>query len=190
MYWKTPMNQITKLGRNQMNPEFGTLDPEMAEAVATAETSGDSKTPKVVGKGLYLELLNKDDTQTTQVLITPEGIDENGKAVSMAIIYRTISEWSPRRQWRVNFVRPVAEKSAMDNTSAMSASVVSFLQRQMMYSDEMKLRNNLPIVFEVSNIDLAEVAEWKAPASALRRLAKARASVGFPTEFYKSKSAI
>lgn len=173
-----------------MNPEFGTLDPEMAEAVATAETSGDSKTPKVVGKGVYLELININDTQTTQVLITPEGIDENGKAVSMAIIYRTISEWSPRRQWRVNFVRPKAEKSPNENTTEMVGSVVQFLQRQMMYSDEMKLRNNLPIVFEVSNIDLADVSEWKAPASAVRRLIKARASVGFPTEFYKPRTTI
>jgi type III secretion system FlhB-like substrate exporter len=169
-----------------MTPEFGTLDPEMAEAVATAETMGSSNAPKVVGKGIYLELHTADEMNTTQVLITPEGIDEKGKAVSMAIIYRTISEWSPRRQWRVNFVRPKAEKSAPENTTEMLAEVVKFLERQMMYSSDLTLRNNTPIVFEVSNIDLADVAEWKAPAPALRRLAKARTAVGFPTEFYKN----
>jgi hypothetical protein len=169
-----------------MNPEFGTLDPEMAEAVATAEKSGE-KAPKVVGKGIYLELHTTDEMNTTQVLFTPEGIDENGKAVSMAIIYRTISEWSPRRQWRVNFVRPKAEKSAIENTTEMIGEVEKWLQRQMMYSSGLAIRNNTPIVFEVSNIDLADVAEWKAPAPALRRITKARASLGFPTEFYKTR---
>ncbi len=170
-----------------MNIEFGTLDPEMAEAVAIAETTSSDKTPKVIGKGIYLELHTADETNTTQVLITPEGIDENGKAVSMAIIHRTISEWSPRRQWRVSFIRPKAEKSATENTAEMLADVVKWVERQMLYSSELKLRNNTPIVFEVSNIDLAEVAEWKAPAPALRRLAKARTAVGFPTEFYKTR---
>jgi hypothetical protein len=170
-----------------METEFGTLDPEMAEAVATAETSGSMNAPKVVGKGLYLELHTADEMNTTQVLITPEGIDEKGKAVSMAIIYRTISEWSPRRQWRVNFVRTKSDKSATENTSEMLEEVVKFLQRQMMYSSDLKLRNSTPIVFEVSNIDLADVQEWKAPAPALRRLAKARTAVGFPTEFYKTR---
>lgn len=169
-----------------MNPEFGTLDPETADAVATAEKSGVStNTPKVVGKGIYLELINQDDTQTTQVLITPEGIDENGKPVSMAIIYRSVSWWSPRRQWRVNFVRPKADKSATENTNEMFAEVEKWVVRQMMYSPEIKLRNDTPIVFEVSNIDLADVAEWKAPAPALRRILKARTSLGFPNEIYK-----
>lgn len=170
-----------------METEFGTLDPEMAEAVKTAETSGSINAPKVVGKGLYLELHTADEMNTTQVLITPEGIDEKGKAVSMAIIYRTISEWSPRRQWRVNFVRTKSDKSATENTSEMLEEVVKFLQRQMMYSSDLTLRKNTPIVFEVSNIDLANVQDWKAPAPALRRLAKARVAVGFPTEFYKTR---
>jgi len=170
-----------------MEIEFGTLDPEMAEAVATAETMGSTNAPKVVGKGIYLELHTADELNTTQVLLTPEGIDEKGKAVSMAIIYRTISEWSPRRQWRVNFVRTKSDKSATENTSEMLEEVVKFLQRQMMYSSDLTLRNNTPIVFEVSNIDLADVQDWKAPAPALRRLAKARVAVGFPTEFYKTR---
>lgn len=169
-----------------MNPEFGTLDPEMAEAVATAETTGSStNTPKVVGKGIYLELITPDEKQTTQVLITPEGIDEKGKDVSMALIYRTISYWSPRRQWRVNFIRPKADKSGIENTAEMSDDVVKWITRQMLYSPELKLRNNTPIVFEVSNIDLADVAEWKAPAPALRRILKARTSLGFPADLYK-----
>ena len=174
-----------------MNPEFGTLDPEMAEAVATAETMGTNKDPKVVGKGIYLELIQPNQEQTTQVLVTPQGIDENGKAVPMALIYRTISHWSPRRQWRVNFVRPNDDKSVGENATEMAEAVKNFIARQMGYYPDLAIRNNTPIVFEVSNIDLTDVQEWKAPAPALRRIAKARTAVGYPAEFYSDpKSAI
>jgi hypothetical protein len=171
-----------------MNPEFGTLDPEMAEAVATAETSGSTNEPKVVGKGIYLELLSEDEKQTTQVIVTPEGINDKGVAVSMAIIYRTISDWSPRRQWRVSFVRPNKEMNSDENTITMTVETVKMIERQMNYGYK-NLRNNTPIVFEVSNIDLTDVAEWKAPAPALRRVMKARTALGFPNELYNSYSA-
>jgi hypothetical protein len=171
-----------------MNPEFGTLDPEMAGAVATAETSGSTNEPKVVGKGIYLELLSEDEKQTTQVIVTPEGINDKGVAVSMALIYRTISDWSPRRQWRVTFVRPDKDKNPAENTDAMSVEVMKWIERQVRYGYK-TLRNNTPIVFEVSNIDLTDVADWKAPAPALRRVMKARTALGFPNELYNPYSA-
>jgi hypothetical protein len=77
-----------------MNPEFGTLDPEVAEAVMTAETTAENLgAPKVVGKGVYLELVLPDNSQTTQVIFTPAGQDEKGKPVPMTIVYRTVSKW-------------------------------------------------------------------------------------------------
>lgn len=171
-----------------MNPEFGTLDPDVAEAVETAETMSKSGTaPKVIGKGIYLELINENETDTTQILITPAGIDENGKFVSTAVISRSVSEWSPRRQWRVNFLRVDEKLSPEENTSKTVAEATAWLARNLMYTTSTTLRNNKPIIFEVSNIDLAEIGEWKAPAPALRRLTKARAEVGFPTELYKTK---
>lgn len=165
--------------------EFGELDPETAEAVATADaTPTPAGTPKVVGKGVYLELVNANNT--TQILLTPAGIDENGKAVEMAITTRTVSEWSPRRQWRVSFFRLNAEKSkgtTAEKIAEFSEQVERMLTRQMMYGAG-TLRNNTPIVVELTNFDLTEIGEWKPPASALRRITKARTALGFPTDLF------
>lgn len=173
-----------------MNPldEFGTLSGDLADAVETAEAlgSGVGNTAKVIGKGVYLEIPNADETQTTQIIITPEGVSETGKPVAMAIIYRTISDWSPRKQWRTQFVRKADDKTTAENIDLMVEQVEKWFQRQMSYGLG-TLRNATPLVFEVTNLDLNDVADWKVPAPALRRIIKARPTIGFPTEFYKTK---
>lgn len=168
-----------------MNPEtlgtFGELDPDVAGAVALAESSNK---PKVMGMGIYLEFPNANDTQTTQILITPQGKDEKGEPVDMAVISRTVSDWSPRKQWRTNFVRTDKEiVNAEDKALAMAEQVERTLKRQMMYGLEI-LRGGRPIVFEMTDVDFTEVKDWKAPASALRRIQKARVAIGFPEKLF------
>jgi len=169
-----------------MTPEFGTLTGDVAEAVATADALPTGNPAKVIGKGIYLEMPNADETQTTQILITPEGMSETGKPVAMAIIYRTISEWSPRKQWRTQFIRKSDDKTTAENTDAMVENVENWLKRQMNYGLT-SIRNSTPLVFEVTNLDLNDVLDWKVPAPALRRIIKARTTIGFPADLYKTK---
>ena len=172
-----------------MNPldEFGTLTGDVAEAVETADAiNASGSTAKVIGKGIYLEMPNADETQTTQILITPEGMSETGKPVAMAITYRTISDWSPRKQWRTQFIRKSDEKSASENVTAMAEQVENWFARQMSYGLT-TIRNNTPLVFEVTNLDLNDVLDWKVPAPALRRILKARTTIGFPANLYATK---
>jgi hypothetical protein len=140
----------------------------------------------VIGKGIYLEMPNADETQTTQILITPEGVSETGKPVAMAITYRTISDWSPRKQWRTQFIRKAEDKSIAENTDTMVEQVENWLKRQMTYGLT-SIRNSTPLVFEVTNLDLNDVLDWKVPAPALRRIIKARTTIGFPADLYKTK---
>lgn len=170
-----------------MNPDsmgtFGELTPEVAEAVALGESSNK---PKVMGMGIYLEFPNANETQTTQILITPQGKDEKGQPVDMAIITRTVSEWSPRKQWRHNFCRPekaTEELAPADKALGMATQVEKVLQRQMMYGLE-NLRGGRPIVFEMTDVDFTDVHNWKAPASALRRIQKTRLAIGFPEKLF------
>lgn len=171
-----------------MNPEllgtFGELSPEVADAVASAETGGNK--PRVIGTGIYLELPNETGQQITQIMITPEGTTEKGQAVSMAVISRTISDWSPRKQWRTNFVRPSKELTEpSDRAFEMTQQIERTLQRQIMYGLK-ELRGSRPIVFELTDADFTEISEWKAPASALRRIQKTRLALGFPEKIYTS----
>lgn len=168
-----------------MNPDslgtFGELAPEVAEAVALGETSNK---PKVMGMGIYLEFPNEKGDQTTQILITPQGKNEKGSEVEMAIITRTVSDWSPRKQWRTSWVR--ADKEIVnpeEKALAMAEQVERTLLRQMMYGLK-NLRGSRPIVFEMTDVDFTDVSDWKAPASALRRIQKTRVAIGFPEKLF------
>jgi hypothetical protein len=171
-----------------MNPEFGTLDADVAEAVATAETlTANENAPKVVGKGVYLELILPDNSQTTQVILTPAGVSEKGKSVPMTITYRTVSKWSPRKQWRVSTVRLTdPDLSPSDKVTEMLNQTSRWLERQISYGGVGVTLREKPIVFEVTNIDLTDVSDWKAPASALRRITKARTALNFPADLYNN----
>lgn len=176
-----------------MNPDslgtFGELSPEVAEAVALGESSNK---PKVMGMGIYLEFPNANGDQATQILITPQGKDEKGGEVEMAIITRTVSEWSPRKQWRMNLVRLTKEEQelpAQDKALKMSEQVERVIKRQMMYGLT-TLRGSRPIVFEMTDVDFTDVRAWKAPASALRRIQKARVAIGFPEKLYSPKATV
>lgn len=148
-------------------------------------------TDKIVGKALYLELVPKDASKNnlaTQILFTPEGMDDTGTYVRMAIHTRTISDWSPRKQWRVSFGRvnnqevvstgqTLSAELAVEFAEKMLAEYTGTLTRQINY--EMELRKT-PIVVEVSTLDLAEVKDWKTPPALLRRIQKARVALDFP----------
>ena len=104
----------------------------------------------------------------------------------MSVIFRTLNEWSPRRQWRVNVIRP--EKTATtpkEIETNLLEQVEKYLVRQTYYLSGYTIRQT-PIVFEVSNLDLNDIVDWKAPAPALRRIQKARLSLGFPELPYKT----
>jgi hypothetical protein len=172
-----------------MNPTelgtFGELDEEMSVAIAIADSTPTSNKPRLEGVGLYLELTNDKNNQTTQILITPQGKTEKGDDVDFAVIYRTVSEWSPRKQWRTNFSRLSAEAKAMsaqDQALKMSDTAEGLLKRQVMYGMTLVKQ---PIAFELTDIDFTDISQWKAPASALRRIQKARVSLGMPEKLVK-----
>jgi hypothetical protein len=59
----------------------------------------------------------------------------------------------------------------------MATRFESLLKRQVAYG--LVVRNK-PIVVEITSIDLSDVTDWKTPPAALRRIQKARVSLGFP----------
>lgn len=148
-------------------------------------------TDKIVGKALYIELVPKEDKPegqqiVTQILVTPEGFDEKSNYVPMAVHSRSVSDWSPRKQWRVALSRvvnkelfgtPIAQTTAQDKAVEMVVQVESIIKRQMAY--EMVIRKT-PVVVEVSTLDLVEVREYKTPPALLRRIQKARVALDFP----------
>lgn len=168
-----------------MNPTttFGEVSSEIADALATSHEV-ESK-PRLMGMGIYLEAhATNHYARTTQVLITPTGKNEKGEVVAMAVIYRTISELSPRAQWRTNFVRNPKEMDALspeDKAVSLASRATEITSR--MFPEGFTPRPR-PIVFELTDVDFSDISAWKAPASALRRITKARAEVGYPENLY------
>lgn len=154
-------------------------------------------TGTIVGKGLYLEFVPaepKASNPVLQVLFTPEGYDENGTYTQFAMHSRTISENSPRKQWRVTRCgnsnaelltsgTPVGQTQAQELAVQMLDRFERSLYKAVFpkgdVAPEWKLRSK-PIAVEITSFDLVEVNEYKTPAPALRRIQKCRVALDFP----------
>lgn len=165
-------------------PAFGELDPEVATAVTLAEGSAKAK---VVGKGIYFELSKSDSNKTTiQMIIIPRGKTQAGEDVGMAIISRQLNTWSPRAQWRFNFVGGrhshtiPADKSPLDVMATSVENTLNVIKRQMYYSDNTLEIQGKPIAFEITDADYTNVLAWKTPDALVRRIQKARVACGLP----------
>jgi hypothetical protein len=152
-------------------------------------------TGTIVGKGLYLEFVPTDTTTSTkvmQVLFTPEGIDEAGNYVQFSMHSRTISETSPRKQWRITkcgtenkellSLGSVGQVKAQELAVQMVERFEKSLERAVMpdkTNPTWKLRSK-PIAVEITSFDLSEITDWKTPLPALRRIQKCRVALDFP----------
>jgi hypothetical protein len=153
-------------------------------------------TGTIVGKGLYLEFVPATDptsTKVMQVLFTPEGFDEKGVYTQFSMHSRTISETSPRKQWRItkcgtenqtllSGTDPIGQVKAQELAVQMVERFDKSLQKAVMPDPKnptWKLRGK-PIAVEITSFDLLEVSEWKTPLPALRRIQKCRVALDFP----------
>lgn len=147
-------------------------------------------TKPVQGVAVYAEFARSN--ATTQVIITPDGFDSNGNEVTMAIIRRTVTDTSPRKQWR--FSSLVAADPIMQIVVTRGLSME---QAKEVYCDErMRYASSLfdqimrgdwtlvgePLLIEVSKIDLDNVRESKTPTKLLYRITQSRVAKGYPTD--------
>jgi hypothetical protein len=140
---------------------------------------------KVVGKALYVELRNSD--QTYQMLLTPDGVSSNGRAVPSTLYRRQISKLKPRRAWKTFSlpVLPLNSFGAYDTQSkddAMQAAdtrlnyMATTLTQLSSYG--YKLYKN-PILVEVAQEDLESIRLSKTPYKILGRITRVRRTLGF-----------
>jgi hypothetical protein len=152
-------------------------------------------TGTIVGKGLYLEFIPADltsgVTRVMQVLFTPEGIGESKDYVPFAMHSRTVSESSPRKQWRVTRSPQQNRDIVLGSAGLGSPAEANTFAVEMISRFEKSLSNAVnggskwvlrskPIAVEITSIDLDEVLAYKTPAPALRRIQKCRVALDFP----------
>jgi hypothetical protein len=98
-------------------------------------------TPKIVGKALYLELVPDTDNipeselrellgwkfaGTQQIIMFPEYQDDTGTIHPAVIMDRTVTSYSPRAQWDMNFASRFRVKPEGDSSSSSDDWYVSY----------------------------------------------------------------
>jgi hypothetical protein len=150
----------------------------------------------LAGQALYLEMSNaKGDT--AQILLVPMGIID-GKVSNPVMLRRTLTQWSPRAQWQIDKIQtspvptvPIGTTATFgtmsdEETQQLSLEVLAPIRNQLSYlmEKDWKLRNDKPLVVEVSQQDLIDVSKWSSPQGLLRRVLRTRKEAGFPEELF------
>jgi hypothetical protein len=140
---------------------------------------------KVVGKALYLEL--RSGISTYQVLLTPDGISSNGRAVPATLYRRQISKLKPRRAWKTYSLPTLSlnafgtyEAADKDNALQSADSRVGYMAST--FSQLKSYGYTLykqPLFIEVSQEDLESIRLSKTPYKILGRITRVRRTLGF-----------
>ena len=150
----------------------------------------------LAGQALYLEMTNSKG-DTAQILLVPMGIID-GKVSQPAMLRRTLTQWSPRAQWQIDKIQTSPVPTVPSGTTAtfgtmsdeeaqqLSLEVLAPIRNQLSYlmEKDWKLRNDKPLVVEVSQQDLIDVINWSSPQGLLRRVLRTRKEAGFPEELF------
>jgi hypothetical protein len=140
---------------------------------------------KVIGKSLYIEM--RSSGQTYQVLITPDGVGENGRAVPPMVYRRQISKMTPRRAWKVYSLAalPLNAFGGYDQVTKELATIGAG-QRMTNVANIFKHLDGYgykvykqPVVIEVSQADLEDIRYSKTPYKILGRITRVRKTLGF-----------
>jgi hypothetical protein len=141
---------------------------------------------KVIGKALYVELRTP-TSQTYQMLLTPDGISSNGRAVPSTMYRRQISKLKPRRAWKTYSLPalPINSFGAYETQSKDDAVQGAELRLNYMATTLSQLNSygyklyKNPIVVEVAQEDLESIRLSKTPYKILGRITRVRRTLGF-----------
>jgi hypothetical protein len=140
---------------------------------------------KVVGKALYLEL--RAGTSTYQLLLTPDGISSNGRAVPATVYRRQISSAKPRRAWKTYSLpaldlnafgtyEVVEKDKALHTADSRVGYMATTLSQLKSYGYTLYKQ---PLLIEVSQEDLESIRLSKTPYKILGRITRVRRTLGF-----------
>jgi hypothetical protein len=140
------------------------------------------------GVGLYAEF--RKPNATLQIFITPDGYDEAGSIVTAHAYRRTVTPWSPKKQWRSSSLRIThrmgevrgyggelsayeLEKIASKRLAPLSSLFENLIKQGWSVEKE-------PFFIECSKKDLTDVRMAKTPAKLMYRINQTRKAMGFP----------
>lgn len=146
-------------------------------------------TKSVQGVALYAEFVRSG--ATTQVIVTPDGFDSDGKTVPMNIVRRTVTTDNPRKQWKFStlvesdpimklIASGITQDEAKETYTDNRMKYASSLFDQIMRGDWLLVGDPIPV--EISKIDLDAIRQAKTPTKLLYRITQCRTALGYPAD--------
>ena len=144
------------------------------------------KDKEVQGVAVYAEFARSG--ATTQIIITPEGYTNGGVKVPASIIRRTVTDTTPKKQWKF---------SRLANTDLRVHSDAD----KVPYSDDrMKYARTLfdqllsgswalvkqPVLIEASKKDYDDIQISKTPTKMIYRISQSRVALDFPADLIQT----
>lgn len=144
------------------------------------------KEKAVQGVAVYAEFARPG--ATTQIIITPEGYTNDRVRVPATIIRRTISEGTPKKQWRFTRLANTDRRIHSDDDKIPYAEdrlrYAVTLFEQLMSGGWALVKK--PILIEASKKDYDDIRMSKTPTKMIYRISQSRAALDFPADLIQT----
>ena len=142
----------------------------------------------VQGVALYAEF--RRPGATSQIIITPDGYNEEGRQVPAAIYRRVVTPEATKKQWRQTKLRVTSKmRECMDHGTTLDDS-----QKERIAEKRYEIAKSLfqgfidggwtitkePLFIEASKKDMTDIRQGKTPNKMLYRINQTRKAQGFP----------
>lgn len=146
---------------------------------------------KVVGKALYLEF--RADTQTLQMILTPDGMSNDGRVVPAMMYRRQLSSMRPRRAWKHYSLGNgrasadgVFQSLSLEDAREYGNSRLSMISATIDQLARFKYSvYKSPLVVEVTAEDVETLRKGATPYKIIARITRSRKAAGFEESLFK-----
>ena len=147
-------------------------------------------TKDVQGVALYAEF--RKPGATMQLIITPDGYNEEGKEVPGSLWRRVVTPSTPKKQWRSSNMRITSKMQECKNngTSLPDSERERIMEKRLSFASQLfdglenggwTLTKDL-LFIETSKKDLTDIRLGKTPNKMLYRINQTRKAQGFPEQ--------
>ena len=148
-------------------------------------------TKDVQGVSLYAEF--RKPGATMQIIVTPDGYNEEGKQVAGSLYRRVVTPSAPKKQWRSSSVSSNGVHDVIAASGQIEDSQIGEIAEQRL-SFATQLFDGIieggwsitkkPLLIETSKKDLTDVRQGKTPNKLLYRVNLTKDAEGFPKELF------
>ena len=144
------------------------------------------KDKEVQGVAVYAEFARMG--ATTQIIITPEGYTSGGVKVPASIIRRTVTETTPKKQWKFSRLASSDLRVHSDDDKAAYANdrmkYAATLFDQLLSGSWSLVKK--PVLIEASKKDYDDIHISKTPTKMIYRISQSRVALDFPADLIQT----